>query len=289
MKKLKDNAAASFIIVALVYILAAAFAIVLCRSMRFDFWLNLLIADISATAVVFLFSTLFSNASVYDPYWSVQPAVILIAYATMRGINAYGILLVICILLWSLRLTANWAYNFGNLNHEDWRYTMLAEKTGAFYPFINLIGIHLVPTLVVYAATLPAVYAVINRGKVNLLAVLCLLLCIAAVALQAVSDIQMQKYRKHRKTPFIRTGPWKHSRHPNYLGEILMWWGIGLSVICVFPSKWYLLSGAVLNTLLFIFVSIPMAEKRQSKKKGYEQYKNETRVLLPIKKFKKKV
>ena len=65
-----------------------------------------------------------------------------------------------------------------------------------------------------------------------------------------------------------------------------MWWGIALSVFATQPRAWYVLIGAVLNTLLFLFVSIPMADKRQSKKEGFAEYKRETRMLLPIPKRK---
>ena len=98
------------------------------------------------------------------------------------------------------------------------------------------------------------------------------------------ADIQMHKYRKNRTTPFIRVGLWKYSRHPNYLGEILMWWGVAMAVVCAAPSAWYLAAGAVANTLLFLVVSIPMADKRQSRKEGFAEYKKQTRMLLPIKK-----
>ena len=102
--------------------------------------------------------------------------------------------------------------------------------------------------------------------------------------MQGVADMQMHKYRKHRNGAFIRVGLWKYSRHPNYLGEILMWWGIGLSVVRAMLRVWYLLAGAVANTVLFFAVSIPMADKRQSRKEGFEDYKKQTRMLLPIKK-----
>ena len=94
----------------------------------------------------------------------------------------------------------------------------------------------------------------------------------------------MHKFRKNRNAPFIRIGLWKYSRHPNYLGEILMWWGVGLSVLCAAPSAWYLVAGAVANTILFFAVSIPMADERQSRKNGFAVYKKQTRMLLPIKK-----
>ena len=102
--------------------------------------------------------------------------------------------------------------------------------------------------------------------------------------MQGIADIQMHKFRKNRDGAFIRRGLWKYSRHPNYLGEILVWWGVGLSVVSAAPHAWYLAAGAFANTLLFLCVSIPMADRRQSRKEGFDEYKRQTRMLLPIKK-----
>ena len=142
----------------------------------------------------------------------------------------------------------------------------------------------MVPTLVVYGCILPAVYAIRQGLAANIGSILFLCLSLGAATLQGIADIQMHQYRRSRTTPFIRVGLWKHSRHPNYLGEILMWWGVGLSVVCAAPHAWYLLAGAVANTVLFFAVSIPMAEGRQSRKEGFAAYKRQTRMLLPIKK-----
>ena len=65
-----------------------------------------------------------------------------------------------------------------------------------------------------------------------------------------------------------------------------MWWGVGLAAVFSMPERWYLIFGAVANTMLFFFVSIPMADGRQSKKPGFEAYKKETRMLLPVRRFK---
>lgn len=284
MKFLKENRIVSFLVVTLVYVIATCLGIVTYTLLNFDWWLSLLIADIVATIVTFVFSLIFNNSSVYDPYWSVQPIVILIAFATQNKLTLFAILTLIVVLFWGVRLTANWAYTFLNLNHQDWRYTMLKEKTGMFYPLINFLGIHLVPTLVVYACILPGVYVIINEINANFLSVLFLLISLMASIMQGVADIQMHKFRKNKKTTFISFGLWKYSRHPNYLGEILMWWGIALSLLCAMPSSWYLILGAIMNTALFLFVSIPMADKRQSQKDGFAEYKARTRMLLPIKK-----
>lgn len=284
MRKIKQSRAASFTAVALIYVIAALVGILTYRSLDLDWWLALLIADVLATVVTFIFSVIFGNASVYDPYWSVQPPVILIAFAIGRELTALGILLIIAVSFWAVRLTANWAYTFHGLEHQDWRYTMLKDKTGIFYPIINFVGIHMVPTLVVYGCILPAVYAVRNGLYANVFSVMAILVSLGALALQGAADVEMHRYRKNRTGSFIRVGLWKYSRHPNYLGEILMWWGVASSVVFSAPEAWYFIAGAVANTVLFFAVSIPMADKRQSRKEGFEEYKRQTRMLLPIKK-----
>ena len=244
-----------------------------------------MVADIAATLIVFIFSLIFKNASVYDPYWSVAPIVIVIYASIKSQLTVASILVLIAVLLWGVRLTINWAYTFKDLNHQDWRYTMLKEKTRVFYPLINLFGIHLFPTMVVYFCIIPAVYLISMELKFNIFTIIFFITAVLSVILQGISDYQMHKYRKNKETPFIRIGLWKYSRHPNYLGEILMWWSIGLLV--VFTTRMFpFLNGAIINTVMFLVVSIPMADKRQAKKEGFEQYKKETRALLPIKRFK---
>ena len=284
MQKLKQNRIASFITVAIVYVIATLAGIVTYRALSLPWWISLLIADVLATAVTFVFSVIFGNASVYDPYWSVQPPVILAAFAIGKGLSVFSVLLILVMSIWAIRLTLNWAYTFKDLTHQDWRYTMLKEKTGAFYPIINFIGIHMVPTLVVYGCTLPGVYAILHNTVTGVGSFIFLLVSLFAITIQTFADIEMHRFRKDRSTTFIRVGLWKYSRHPNYLGEILMWWGVAISVVLAHPSAWYLLSGAFANTVLFFAVSIPVADKRQSRKPGFAEYKAETRMLLPFKK-----
>lgn len=239
----------------------------------------LFLADVAATIIVFIFSLIFGNASVYDPYWSVQPPVIIaVTLAKCEG-GIMGWLLFAAVLFWALRLTANWAYNFKSFEYQDWRYVMLKEKTGRAYPLINFLGIHMFPTCVVYLCVLPAVTAIAEGAAFKPVCVVFITLCFAAAIFQGIADIQMHKFRNSGVGGFIRTGLWKKSRHPNYACEILMWWGVALASILALGGKWWLLAGAAVNTLMFLFVSIPMADKRQSRKPGFEEYKKATRML----------
>lgn len=285
LRSLKASRALSFAVIIAVYALAGAVGFGVYRALPCAWWLSLLIADAVATAVTFIFSVIFQNASVYDPYWSVQPPVILVAYAVSGELTWLGVLLLVAVSFWAIRLTANWAYTFHGLEHQDWRYTQLKQTTGMFYPFVNFLGIHMVPTLVVYGCTVPAVYALRHSLQGNGASVIFLCMSVGAAVMQGVADIQMHRFRKNKSGAFIRDGLWKYSRHPNYLGEILMWWGVALSVVCVAPGSWYLLTGAAANTVLFLVVSIPLADGRQSRKTGFSEYKSQTRMLLPVKKL----
>ncbi len=279
---MKQQRLVSFLVVLVAYAVSTFASIVVYRFLRFDAWLNVLIVDVMATIIVFLFSLLYSNSSIYDPYWSVQPLVITLGLMIQYGFSVSGLIITITIFLWGLRLTANWIYTFTGFDYEDWRYKMLKEKTGKAYPLVNFFGIHLFPTLVVFAVTMPAINVIVNSAPFNAgVAVFCAL-SVGATTMQGIADVQMHKFRKQKSGTFIRNGLWKYSRHPNYLGEICMWWGIAFACLCAIPSAWYLIFGALVNTLMFLFISVPMQDKRQSRKQGFSEYKASTRMLLPI-------
>ena len=280
----------SYAVLALTYLPATLLGITVffaCGGM--PLFCALLIADVAATVVVYLASLLFGNASAYDPYWSVQPPVIVSAFALGLGrLTLWDVLLLLAIWYWGIRLTPNWAYTFGGLTHEDWRYRMLRQRTGKAFWLVSLLGIHMFPTLVVYACILPAVYALFDGGAGNALTVLGVILSLFATTLQMISDIQMQSFRKSGCGGFIRTGLWRYARHPNYLGEILMWWGIALASLSRLPLlMWPLCLGAAVNTAMFLLISIPMADRRQAKKEGYALYFSETRSLIPLPRVRK--
>ena len=261
--------------------------ILIYNELEFKFWINLLIADSISTIIVFVFSLIFNNSSVYDPYWSVAPIVVVIGYAIKFGLNTSTLLILIAILLWGTRLTLNWAYTFTNLNHEDWRYKMYKERFPKIYPIINFFGIHYFPTIVVYLCMLPMVFVFNNNIGFSYLIIIGFIISVLAFLLQLISDIEMHKFRKKKTHTLINVGLWKYSRHPNYLGEISMWWGVYFMMLSILPAYWFLFIGALVNNLMFLFISIPMAEKRQSAKEGFALYKNNTHMLLPIPKKRK--
>ena len=274
------------IALAIVYILAAAIGVVafmlLDRYYTNDL-LNILIADVLATIFVWACGLLLKTASTYDPYWSVQTIIIyfflLIRY---QNFNLGTILLLSAIALYSIRLTTNFIIGFDSLKYVDWRYKMLKEKSGPLYQLVNLFGICMFPTLVVYSASIPAfLYA--RMGSFSWFNLIGIGVILLGTLLELISDIQMKKFIKQRtsREEVINIGLWKYSRHPNYLGEILIWFGVGLVFIVSFPQYWYFFLGAILNFLMFLFISIPMEENHMKEyKKDIDKYIKTTSALL---------
>lgn len=131
---MKRSRTAGFVVVAISYLAALAAGWAIFNNLSGALWLKVLAADIGATIAIYLLSLIFQNASLYDPYWSVQPMVILVALAAINhswGLNVILLLIVIC--FWGIRLTANWAYTFHGLAQQDWRYDMLAQKLASCF------------------------------------------------------------------------------------------------------------------------------------------------------------
>ena len=282
----KTNRLQSYLVITACYIGAAVLGIWIYHLLRTSPWLALLIADLAATFFIWMTSIILKNASVYDPYWSVQPPIILgLAVVFLGQPNLSSILLVLALAFWGARLSVNWMVTFPGLHHQDWRYDLLEQKSKKFFPLVNLFGIQIMPTLIVYACVLPGFYYILRGGGLNIWTVIGLLLIIGGTALELAADYQMYVFKKVRedRTCILRTGLWQYSRHPNYLGEITVWWGVFLVLLSVFPDFWFFGFGALINTCLFLFISIPLAETHlKTYKKDYEAYQRETRMLIPL-------
>lgn len=290
---IKESRSLSFVIITAVYALAFVVGLLVYKGLDSSgchyLW-QLFAADAVATVVVWFFGLVFRNVSVYDPYWSVAPPVMFTLWAChCNSWTSATVLLLIAVWYWGIRLTGNWAYTFKNLNSEDWRYTKYrTEQHPAIFQLINFFGLNMMPTVIVFLVMIPGFFVIEAAMPANGVTIIGFLLCIAAVTLQLVSDTQRHRFAKEHKGQICEVGLWKYARHPNYAGEILMWWGvwvmylsfcIGNDVALTFQGLCVV--GAILNTCLFRFISVPLMEKRQLQNKpGYAEYQGRTRMFI---------
>ena len=279
----------ALLIVYAIAIAAGIFIYILLAETGMNDYFAVLIADVCATIIVWASGVILRTASAYDPYWSLQTLVIYLCLLIKNNNWHIGTILLLGVLVfYSARLTINFILGFHSLKYVDWRYKMLKEKSGAFYQVVNLFGICMFPTLVVYTASLPVIaYSAIDSFSV--FDIIGLSIVVLGTLLELIADLQMKAFVKVRKdrSEVLQSGLWKYSRHPNYLGEIAIWFGVALTLLISHPNYWFFIIGALINLIMFIFISIPMEEKHfKEYKPEYEQYKKETHMLfiLPKKK-----
>ena len=252
--------------------------------------LSILISDIISTIIIWIIGVFVGSASIYDPYWSVQtPIYLLFLMIQLKQFNLGSILLLSFVLLWAIRLTINFIIGFNDFSYIDWRYKQIQEKTGKIYQLVNLIGIHLMPTLIVFFASTPAFMYVIDGYSFSGLNIIGLTIMLSATIIEFIADKEMKSFIKIRtsRSEINRIGIWKNTRHPNYLGEILFWYGIALIYLLPSFNNWYLIFGAITNNLMFMFISIPLADNHlKTYKANYPEYKKETWSLLILPKKK---
>ncbi len=277
----------------LLFLLAYALALVVALVAGFSFDLFhpvvvALIADVAATIVIFAFSTAYGNSSFYDPYWSVAPIVIGIywsVFAENPNIDLMRQVLSLSVVIaWGGRLTFNWIRRWEGMGHEDWRYVDFRRTFGKHYWVIDLLGIHMFPTIQVFLGCL-ALYPAVSSSAVELwwLDIVAVLVGASAVAVETAADNQLWEFLKHKQPgEILKSGLWAYSRHPNYFGEILFWWSLWLFALAADWHWWWTVVGPLAITLMFVFASVPMLDKRNLERRpGYEDHMRRISAIVP--------
>jgi len=303
-----SSRAVGFAVTVVTYLLAGAVGIVVAavvdEPLDHRHLLVTLVADVAATVVVFLCSMVVANSSLYDPYWSVAPPVIVAAWIVTLGVGADAVRQAVVfglVALWAIRLTANWAWSWRGLSHEDWRYVQLREQTRGRVPWwlVSLTGIQFMPTLVVFLGLLsvwPAVALPERPSRVldalpgeprpfGALDAVAVLVTVAAIAVETLADLQLRRFAADpaNRGRIVDRGLWRFSRHPNYLGEIGVWWGLWLFGLAADPSWWWTVVGPLAMVVLFVFVSVPMMDKRSLERRpDYAEHVRRVPALLPV-------
>ena len=280
----------AFSLCALAYVVALCVAVIIVYALG-DRHPVLIVftADIAATLVIYTFARMFRNASFYDAYWSVAPLVIALYYALVASsgdvVFIRQVLVVTLVFIWGIRLTLNWARQWRGLGHEDWRYANFRSKSKGWFWIVELMGIEMMPTTIVFLGCL-SLYPALATGTnpFGVLDWIAIVVTASAIILETTADEQLRKFVKAnpRSGKIMSTGLWSYSRHPNYLGEIMLWWGLFLFALSADLSYWWVVVGPVAMTLLFIFISIPMMDKRNLERKpGYEEHMKRVPALFP--------
>ncbi len=253
---------------------------------------NPVAASLIISAVInmffFIFAASFRTDKLTDfsyslSFFIIAPVLLVSAGSPYEPIQ---ILLAAAVMVWGLRLGGYLFYRIMKIGKDD----RFDDKRGNFVEFLKF---WVLQALVVWLVMLPSSLYLTRRplgGSGLLLPGIGFAVFIAGLIIEAVSDMQKFRYKldSGHRGHWVDTGLWRFSRHPNYFGEILLWWGLFLVVV---PSlegwDWLAVIGPLTITVMILFVSgIPLLEKSADSKYGdnqeYLAYKARTSILVPF-------
>ncbi len=194
------------------------------------------------------------------------------------------LLLYILVIVWGLRLSLH--IYFRNKNKkEDFRYLAWRKEWGKSFYWRTYAQVFLLQGVLLLIILSPVIHAVIIEPQYwsvfTWIGTGCWLM---GFYFQTVADWQLSVFIKHKTIPgtIMQTGLWKYSRHPNYFGEIMMWWGIFIITIPFSNSIFFIISPLTITFLLVYVSGIPLLEKKYANNPGFEEYKKRTSKLIPM-------
>lgn len=248
---------------------------------------NLILTFIIALGInlfMFIPAYLFKTDKLTDISYSITFVVVAIFGLMQSSLNLAHILLFLMIFIWAFRLGTYLLLRIRKIGKDN-RFDNMRESVVKFGSFWVLQG------FTVFVVLIPSTYFYnSNFEQLSLLSYSGLLVWISGMLIESMGDYQKTKFINNptNKGQWVNTGLWRYSRHPNYLGEILVWVGVYLFILPALNTEQALIGliSPIFITTLLLFVSgIPLLEKSANKKWGndpdYLLYKKNTGILLP--------
>ena len=245
-----------------------------------------LAAVVALGLLLWLVSLAVRDSSIVDIAWG--PLILLVGityYFTTIEPGSRARLIVALVALWALRLAVH--IGARNLGHgEDFRYAAWRKQYGDAWWIRSYFKVFLLQGVIAWIVAMPLYYAITSASPVHFTPwdQLGALVFAAGFLFEAIGDEQLRRFKADpaNKGRVMNTGLWRYTRHPNYFGEAVLWWGLGL-IGAATPNGWIGLVGPAIITFLLIRVSgVAMLEKTlKETKPGYADYIARTPAFFP--------
>lgn len=241
----------------------------------------------SFVSILFVLSLIFKRNDIADIAWGI--GILLVAstsYVLNTEKNTLVSILLVLVGLWGLRLSIR-IFLRNIQKEEDYRYKKWRDEWGKWFCIRSYFQIYLLQGFLMMVVGYSVIHANVYGGNqsIGVLTILGVAIWCIGYFFEVVGDYQLDKFIKSRpkEGTILSTGLWKYTRHPNYFGEVTMWWGLWL-IVSTFPFSYIALISPLMITFLILKVSgIPMLEKRFEGNTDFEEYKRKTSAFFPWK------
>ncbi len=248
-----------------------------------EFLVAIFIIFVSAN-VGFIVSLIKKRNDVADIFWGLGFLVVawtLFIFAS--SFNLRGLIVNLLVTIWGLRL----ALHIGWRNRgkgEDFRYKAWRKSWGKSFYWRSYLQVFILQGLFLFLICVTIIFVNTRIAEFSLFDILGLIIWLIGFFFEAVGDYQLLQFTKNpaNKGKIIQSGLWKYTRHPNYFGEVVLWWGIFCFALSV-PFGFLTILSPLTITFLILYVSgIPMLEKKYENNPEFADYKKRTSAFFPM-------
>ncbi len=233
--------------------------------------------------VLFLLACLLKNNSIVDIFWGIGFVVLaFFSLALSAAITPKKLMVCMLIAAWGLRLAVHILLR--NLGRgEDFRYRQWRDEWKNFY-LRSFFQVFMLQGVILLIVASPLILINASGSEYPGILDFCgILVFLAGFGFETVSDAQLSLFRKNpgNKGRIITTGLWQYSRHPNYFGEALLWWGIWLMAVPEVNGLFTIGSPLIITLLLRYVSGVPLLEKKYEGRPDWEEYKKKVPPFIP--------
>lgn len=233
----------------------------------------------------FVFSLWWKRSDVADIAWG-------FGFLLVAGVSFWaggvafdrGLLVFLLVAVWAIRLSSHIFFrNRGRV--EDRRYAKWRLEWGKWFLLRTYFQVFILQGVLLLLISVPVVIALLYRTETwTFFESLGILLWVVGFTFEVIGDWQLSSFLRTnaaQRKGVLQTGLWRYTRHPNYFGEVTLWWGIFFLSLSV-PGAWIGIVGPMTITILILFVSgIPLLERSMAKNPEFISYARRTSVFFP--------
>lgn len=236
-----------------------------------------------AMTLLWLLSLRLEDASIVDPFWGPGFALVTVTYVLLDGrFGLRGLLALVLISAWAARLGFHLVKR-NRRSGEDPRYRAMRNRHGARFRWVSLFTVFWLQAALLWVISAPLVGAVRSIAPLGAWDFVGTLVFVVGFALEAIADRQLDRFRADPASTgrVLGSGLWRYSRHPNYFGNAVLWWG--LYILAVGGGAYWSFFGPALMTYLLLRVSgvTLLEEGLLTSRPGYAEYVERTSAFVP--------
>lgn len=244
------------------------------------------VAIVALMAAVWLASLVLRDASLVDRFWGAGFVVVAALGAWLgEGFPPRRALLLLLVAIWGLRLSwhltrRNWGQG------EDARYQRMRAAWGERFWWVSLFTVYGLQAAILWLVALPLVVGQSSPvpDRITWLDLLGAAVWLAGFLFETIGDAQLRAFKTdpENRGKVMDRGLWRYTRHPNYFGDALLWWGLFLVAAQTRLGVVTMVSPLVMTFLLTRVSGVPMLERQLRKSRpGYEDYCRRTSRFFP--------